>query len=506
MISSRWPRPTFVIESIALMPVCSGSFTGWRAITPGALNSSGRVSVVSIGPWPSSGLPSGSTMRPISASPTGTLATRPVRRTGSPSLTCSHSPKSAAPTLSSSRLNARPVTPCSSSSISSATRSRGRRRGRCRRRPGARCRPRRARSRRRTARSAAQDRGDLVWAQLHGSVSFFSRVAGGRVPGEGVRGGRGRSRRRASSRPGGRGRRSGRGRRLRVASTWRPEACSICSTIDAALVGSESSKAVVSSTLRTALLAAPRGCSNSRCDLGDLARRGPSRRRAAGSCGRARRRPPSRSLEHAAPSRAGRAAGSAAAASSSGTVSSRRDEVARAPRGPAASAALLLGGVEERPARRCGARRPSSVRSASSTEKSRSPIASSIRRRWSSSVSDLAGHLARWRSSVSSATSARICSSARRVSASIWRLRLLEAPLAVGLGLLAHALALRVGDAARLGEDLLRLAAGLADQAAVLLEQLACLVAGVVGLVDRLRGSARAARRSPSAPARTRTA
>ena len=42
MISSRWPRPTFVIESIALMPVCSGSFTGWRATTPGALNSSGR--------------------------------------------------------------------------------------------------------------------------------------------------------------------------------------------------------------------------------------------------------------------------------------------------------------------------------------------------------------------------------------------------------------------------------------------------------------------------------
>ena len=118
MISSRWPRPTFVIASIALMPVCSGSFTGWRATTPGALNSIGRVSVVSIGPWPSSGLPSGSTMRPISASPTGTLATRPVRRTGSPSLTCSHSPKSAAPTLSSSRLNASPVTPCSNSSIS----------------------------------------------------------------------------------------------------------------------------------------------------------------------------------------------------------------------------------------------------------------------------------------------------------------------------------------------------------------------------------------------------
>src|ERR1051326_4171856 len=95
MISSRWPRPTFVIESIPLMPVCSGSFTGCRAITPGALNSSGRVSFVSIGPCPSSGLPSGSTTRPSSASPTGTLATRPVRRNGSLSRTCSPPPRSA---------------------------------------------------------------------------------------------------------------------------------------------------------------------------------------------------------------------------------------------------------------------------------------------------------------------------------------------------------------------------------------------------------------------------
>ena len=44
MISSRWPRPIGIIESIALRPVWSGSFTGWRSTTPGALNSSGRVS------------------------------------------------------------------------------------------------------------------------------------------------------------------------------------------------------------------------------------------------------------------------------------------------------------------------------------------------------------------------------------------------------------------------------------------------------------------------------
>ena len=45
MISSRWPRPIGIIPSIALMPVCIGSFTGWRWTTPGALNSAGRNSV-----------------------------------------------------------------------------------------------------------------------------------------------------------------------------------------------------------------------------------------------------------------------------------------------------------------------------------------------------------------------------------------------------------------------------------------------------------------------------
>src|ERR687887_563124 len=44
MISSRCPRPTFVIKSIALIPVCSGSLTGWRSTTPRALNSSRPLS------------------------------------------------------------------------------------------------------------------------------------------------------------------------------------------------------------------------------------------------------------------------------------------------------------------------------------------------------------------------------------------------------------------------------------------------------------------------------
>ena len=43
MISSRWPRPIGIIESIDLRPVCSGCVTGCRWITPGALNSSGRL-------------------------------------------------------------------------------------------------------------------------------------------------------------------------------------------------------------------------------------------------------------------------------------------------------------------------------------------------------------------------------------------------------------------------------------------------------------------------------
>ena len=64
MISSRWPRPIGIIESIAFSPVSIGSLTGWRWTTPGALCSAGRVSVVLISPLPSSGLPSGSTIRP----------------------------------------------------------------------------------------------------------------------------------------------------------------------------------------------------------------------------------------------------------------------------------------------------------------------------------------------------------------------------------------------------------------------------------------------------------
>src|ERR671919_74487 len=56
MISSRWPRPIGIMESIALMPVWTGSFTGCRSTTPGALNSSGRRSLVLIGGPPGGAL------------------------------------------------------------------------------------------------------------------------------------------------------------------------------------------------------------------------------------------------------------------------------------------------------------------------------------------------------------------------------------------------------------------------------------------------------------------
>jgi hypothetical protein len=88
MISSRWPRPIGIIESIALSPVWSGSFTGWRTMIPGAGDSTFRVIVVATGPRPSIGFPRASTTRPTMAGPTGTSSTRDVRRTWSPSLSC----------------------------------------------------------------------------------------------------------------------------------------------------------------------------------------------------------------------------------------------------------------------------------------------------------------------------------------------------------------------------------------------------------------------------------
>ena len=118
MINSRWPRPMGVIASMALMPVCSGTLTGWRPATPGASDSTPRRSLKAIGPPPSSGLPSGSITRPSTASPTGTDSSRPVPRTSSPSLIERKSPRIITPTEFSSRLNASPNAPPGNSTIS----------------------------------------------------------------------------------------------------------------------------------------------------------------------------------------------------------------------------------------------------------------------------------------------------------------------------------------------------------------------------------------------------
>ena len=89
MISSRWPRPTGTIASIAFRPVCTGCDTDFRSITPGATFSITSVALALTGPLPSIGWPSELTTRPISSGPTGTSRMRPVHLTVSPSEMCS---------------------------------------------------------------------------------------------------------------------------------------------------------------------------------------------------------------------------------------------------------------------------------------------------------------------------------------------------------------------------------------------------------------------------------
>ena len=69
-----------IIESMARMPVCMGSCTGLREMTPGALNSTGRMPSALMGPLPSIGMPSGLTTRPSISRPDGTSTIRPVVR------------------------------------------------------------------------------------------------------------------------------------------------------------------------------------------------------------------------------------------------------------------------------------------------------------------------------------------------------------------------------------------------------------------------------------------
>ena len=109
-----------VIASIAVMPVYSGSFTGWRLTTLAACTSRFRVSVLAIAPLPSMGRPSASTTRPRNPSPTGIDKIVPVCLTGSPSSMWEDSPRITQPISSSSRFSARPSTPPGNSSSSFA--------------------------------------------------------------------------------------------------------------------------------------------------------------------------------------------------------------------------------------------------------------------------------------------------------------------------------------------------------------------------------------------------
>src|SRR6266511_2990177 len=120
MISSRWPRPMGVMASMDLMPVCRGSFTGWRWTTDGAWTSRALVSSVSMSPLPSTGRPSGSMTRPRNWSPTGTERIRPVCLTSSPSSIWEASPRITHPIWRTSRLNAIPRMPPGNSSSSLA--------------------------------------------------------------------------------------------------------------------------------------------------------------------------------------------------------------------------------------------------------------------------------------------------------------------------------------------------------------------------------------------------
>ena len=118
IISSRWPRPIGIIESITFKPVWTGWCTDLRVITPGATRSIGRnLSALISGP-PSIAWPNALTTRPSRSSPTGTSTILPVRFTVSPSLISVSLPIKTAPTCSSSRFSTIPYTSCGNNSNS----------------------------------------------------------------------------------------------------------------------------------------------------------------------------------------------------------------------------------------------------------------------------------------------------------------------------------------------------------------------------------------------------
>ena len=93
------------MESRTSKPVCTGSLTKSRSMIAGAGRSTGSWPSASIVPPPSSGRPSGSTMRPSKAGPTGTRTTSPVPSTRSPASTPSVSSSRTHPRTSRSRVS-----------------------------------------------------------------------------------------------------------------------------------------------------------------------------------------------------------------------------------------------------------------------------------------------------------------------------------------------------------------------------------------------------------------
>ena len=109
-----------IMESMALMPVWSGTETLFLWMMPGAGDSIAAYSFASMGPLASMGWPSASTTRPISALPTGTETTLPVRLTTSPSRMPSSLPNMTMETEFSSRFCAMPYEPLENSTSSPA--------------------------------------------------------------------------------------------------------------------------------------------------------------------------------------------------------------------------------------------------------------------------------------------------------------------------------------------------------------------------------------------------
>ena len=118
MISSLCPLPIGNIESIASIPVSSGTDTDFLSIIPGASCSTGLKSEAMISPPPSIGVPSASTTLPRKPSPTGTPVFLPVRLTLSPSATESSLLKRIHPMLSDLISCTIPLAPDSNSMIS----------------------------------------------------------------------------------------------------------------------------------------------------------------------------------------------------------------------------------------------------------------------------------------------------------------------------------------------------------------------------------------------------